>query len=651
MEPLPKANFPPASRRFDWAAIGLAGWLIGGLYLDGWAHNHGMVDDVFFTPWHAVLYSGALALMLFLGLTMARNLARGYDWRRALPPGYLPSLIGAGIFGVGGALDLVWHELFGIEVDLETLLSPTHLVLALGGVLMASGPLRSAWARGGRDGAGIFEARGPNPQKGASEGLRGSWLALGPALIAAALFLSVLTFFTSYIHPLEGGYAAADASVRDAESELYLMNADGSAQTRLTVNPTGHSDFGAFSPDGRQVVFSGGEGEEWHLFIINADGSGRRALTSGDNADWAPTWSPDGEQIVFSTDRAGDDGQTLYSISPAGGEAQPLLPAGPANQGGAAFSPDGQRVSFCGSSSGLAFQWQLYVANVDGSGLAQLTQGDGCEPSWAPDSRQVAYHSCANNDCDIWTMDVDGVLAGADQPRQITRGPSFDWRPSWSPDGNTLVYSSEHGDSMDVYAIDALGASPPRNLTDNPALNSWTAAYSPDGTRLVVSANGHVASPAWATTSIGLAAVLMQAALLMGMVLPLARRFALPFGALTLIIGLNSLMMAVLSDRYLLALAAVGAGLLADSLAAWLRPHTASRGRFYAFAFSVPVAAYGLYFAALALTDGIAWTMHLWLGVIVCSGFMGLFVALVVLAAEGNGDTAEERSALKPVGS
>ena len=146
---------------------------------------------------------------------MAHNQRRGFDWRRALPRGYRLSLLGAGIFAVGGGLDLVWHELFGVEVDLEPLLRPTHLVLALGGVLMASGPLRAAWARRG--------ARG--------------WLALGPALIAAALFLSVLTFFTAYAHPLQNGFAGGQAGQREPRDELYLMNADGDSQTRLAGEP------------------------------------------------------------------------------------------------------------------------------------------------------------------------------------------------------------------------------------------------------------------------------------------------------------------------------------------------------------------------------------------------------------------------------
>src|SRR5262245_13398067 len=115
----PVASTHPAdSRLFDRAFTLLSAWLVGGLFLDGWAHNHGQVDDIFFTLWHAVLYSGALAIMLCLSAACAHNLMRGYTWPRLLPAGYGLSLAGAILFLVGGALDLLWHELFGVEVSL-----------------------------------------------------------------------------------------------------------------------------------------------------------------------------------------------------------------------------------------------------------------------------------------------------------------------------------------------------------------------------------------------------------------------------------------------------------------------------------------------------------------------------------------------------
>jgi hypothetical protein len=95
----------PGSTRFDWIVTILCTLLIGGVFLDGWAHNHGKVDNTFFTPWHAVLYSGYALGAAFLFFSLARNHAKGYPWREALPAGYGLSLLGAIIFGIGGVLD------------------------------------------------------------------------------------------------------------------------------------------------------------------------------------------------------------------------------------------------------------------------------------------------------------------------------------------------------------------------------------------------------------------------------------------------------------------------------------------------------------------------------------------------------------------
>jgi hypothetical protein len=179
---------PPHSIRFDWAMAVLSVLFVGGLFLDGWAHTHGRVDQSFFTPWHAVFYAGYAAVASVLVVSLLRNYARGYPWRLALPAGYGLSLVGALIFAVGGVTDLIWHTLFGIEAGVEALLSPTHLALALGLGLIASGPVRAAWQR-------------PGPMSG--------WADQGPMLLALTSTLSVFSFFTEYAHPVV--YAAAGA--------------------------------------------------------------------------------------------------------------------------------------------------------------------------------------------------------------------------------------------------------------------------------------------------------------------------------------------------------------------------------------------------------------------------------------------------------
>jgi hypothetical protein len=173
---------------FDWVMAMLSAMFVGGLFLDGWAHTHGRVDQSFFTPWHAVFYAGYAVVAAALVASLLRNHARGYPWRQASPPGYGLSLLGALIFAVGGLGDLIWHTLFGIEAGVEALLSPTHLILGLGMGLVASGPVRAAWQR---------------PE------LVSGWAAQGPTVLAATTTLSVQTFFSEYAHPVV--YAAAGA--------------------------------------------------------------------------------------------------------------------------------------------------------------------------------------------------------------------------------------------------------------------------------------------------------------------------------------------------------------------------------------------------------------------------------------------------------
>ncbi|MGI5237334.1 hypothetical protein [Dactylosporangium sp. CA-139066] len=122
-------------------------WLAGGLFMDGWAHTHVPSLETFFTPWHGVLYSGyaALAVSLVPGrLWRGRPAGPMRDW---VPAGYGLGLLGAILFAAGGAFDMTWHIVFGIEVDLEALLSPPHLILLTAGALMIATPIRAAAAK------------------------------------------------------------------------------------------------------------------------------------------------------------------------------------------------------------------------------------------------------------------------------------------------------------------------------------------------------------------------------------------------------------------------------------------------------------------------------------------------------------------------
>jgi hypothetical protein len=133
-----------ATDRFQTVYVALCAAVVVGGYVDGWAHRHlASTLETFFTPWHALLYGafGATAAGLFAAILAGRSTAG--SWRAAIPRGYGWAVVGALAVGIGGFLDLGWHAMFGIEVSVEALLSPTHLLLAGGFFLMFAAPVRA----------------------------------------------------------------------------------------------------------------------------------------------------------------------------------------------------------------------------------------------------------------------------------------------------------------------------------------------------------------------------------------------------------------------------------------------------------------------------------------------------------------------------
>ena len=162
-------------------------WMVVGLFLDGWAHDDGRPES-FFTPWHAVLYSGFAATALAALFVVRRRWDRNDPVRAAVPPGHGLTLLGLAGFALAAVGDLLWHEGFGIEVGVEALLSPTHLLLFASGLLVLSAPVRSRWATPGDDNVRL-----------------GPFL---PVVANVALLIGVMGFFLAYLSPFVNDAAA-----------------------------------------------------------------------------------------------------------------------------------------------------------------------------------------------------------------------------------------------------------------------------------------------------------------------------------------------------------------------------------------------------------------------------------------------------------
>ncbi len=222
--------------------------------------------------------------------------------------------------------------------------------------------------------------------------------------------------------------------------EIYVMNADGTNPINLTQSPERREGSPSWSPDGRQIVFKSSDLAS-DIFVMDADGANLRNLTNHVAADWNPAWSPNGRQIAFQSDRNRGwefnfwrGTWDIYVMSPDGANLINLTNH-PARDGRAAWSPDGQQIAFTSDRDG---NWEIYVMNADGTNPINLTNhpAEDGSSAWSPDGMQIAFESNRDGDWEkkpddnweVYVMNADGT-----NPINLTNHPAWDGSPTWEP--------------------------------------------------------------------------------------------------------------------------------------------------------------------------------------------------------------------------
>jgi len=183
---------------------------------------------------------------------------------------------------------------------------------------------------------------------------------------------------------------------------LEVMNLDGSNRHRIVHDV--EAAFPAWSPDGQYIAFHSVRGWSRHfnIYIVRADGSEERMVVDGEQA----AWSPDSRQLVYKGCEGNHCG--LMIVNADGSGKRRLTTCGAcANDGNADWSRDTNRIVFTSERDG---NHEIYVMNPDGSGQTRLTFNPGPDalPVWLPGGREIAFRSFRDGAWGIYIMNADG---------------------------------------------------------------------------------------------------------------------------------------------------------------------------------------------------------------------------------------------------
>jgi TolB protein len=637
-----------AEATFAWLTLFFAVWLMGAIVAAVRAAVQALEPSAFEQAIDAFELGLAVLAVACLGVLL-RAVRNGRPWRRAFPRGY--GVLGAGlaVLAVGWVADQGWRLGVADPQGIEGLLAPTRVLLVVGLVLVACGPLRAASL--------ATDAHVPR------------WAAV---LSACLVLVAIL---------LPGGFAPAldpwlERPPTFFGGELWLMDSDGSHQERLITSTDRDGPFTAtFSPDGKRIAYAVrhlGErspfDDEADVWVADADGTHLQPLVQGPTFQWLPHWSPDGIWIVFTDEPPGGPwmasgpdvvggpgliGPGYISGAPAqlrqfahiwrvradGTGSPEQITNVEADDRAATYSPDGTKLAF-DSTRDSDGKTRVWIMDADGSNVHRLSGGaDDWGATWSPDGASIAYYSWSGvkepGSSQIWIHAADGTAA----PRQLTFGSEAVNSPSWSPDGSRIAFTVVGDDRSSVWSI-GVDSSHPANLTNDARasgdLISGGGAWGKDGR--IVFTHGEdppAIASGYVREDLAVAATLLTA-VLVALVAVITVRTRPPFGAFATILGISTAALAVISGEWRFVPAAIAMGLVVDLLV------RISPERWKAIAAGGGSAAGIVVGASLtaAVTSGIAWSPTLISGVVVLGALLGALLGELVGRARSTGAAA-----------
>ncbi|WP_242394525.1 protein TolB [Anaeromyxobacter oryzisoli] len=213
----------------------------------------------------------------------------------------------------------------------------------------------------------------------------------------------------------------------------------------------------------------------YELVLLDVDGGSPRVLLSERRALMAPTWRPDGRELLVTSYRTGRPEIWAYRLADRSFRQLGGIP----NSMGGVYSPDGSRIAFSVTKDGNTHLW---VMNADGGGARQLTH-ERCidvTPTWSPDGRQIAFSSDRAGSSQLYVIGADGGNL-----RRLTFQGNYNQTPQWSPRGDQIAFTARDERLVfDVFAISPATGTITR-LTQDQGRTNEEPSWAPNGRLLV----------------------------------------------------------------------------------------------------------------------------------------------------------------------
>jgi TolB protein len=256
----------------------------------------------------------------------------------------------------------------------------------------------------------------------------------------------------SYPSYIPSGGVVYESSV-SGNWEIYEMSPGGASNDGVGIKPLTDSPsldrMPSVSPDGRYVAFISDRGGNYDVYRMNRDGSEVVRLTSTDQAEIHPYWSPDSMSIVYNSRVPGEPLYAIWMMDRDGRNQREVLRDSELNSF-ARISPDGRLLVFDKWWNNDETNGEIMIMALASGALTRLTENsvyDGY-PAWFPDSRHVLYSSEVDGTFKLFRIEV-----GGGPPVQLTFGPGNDQRGTVSSDGATIIFNREIDDSVEIYEM------------------------------------------------------------------------------------------------------------------------------------------------------------------------------------------------------